>query len=61
MIGEKKMKNTNGITEIPTRYLHPNVGMIAQASKASRHAPKAQKKDMTMMARPRMAVGKNSA
>ena len=61
MIGEKQMKKINGITEIPTRYLQPSVGMMAQANKASRQAPKAQKKDMTMMARPRTAVGRNSA
>jgi hypothetical protein len=35
--------------------------MMAQANRASRQAPNAQKKDMTMMARPRTAVGKNSA
>jgi hypothetical protein len=35
--------------------------MMAQARRASRQAPKAQKKDMTMMARPRTAVGRNSA
>jgi hypothetical protein len=35
--------------------------MMAQANRASRQAPNAQKKDMTMMARPRTTVGKNSA
>ena len=55
------MKQTSGRTDIPTRYRQPNVGMMAQANRASRQAPNAQKKDMTMMARPRTAVGKNSA
>ena len=61
MIGERMTNMTDGKTEIPTKYLQPNVGMIAHASIASRHAPNAQKKDMTMMARPLIAVGKNSA
>ncbi len=55
------MKQTKGRTEIPTRYRQPSVGMMAHASRASKHAPNAQKKDMTMMARPRTTVGKNSA
>jgi hypothetical protein len=61
IIGAKNRNRRRGITEIPTRYLQPKVGMIAQASRASRQAPNAQKKDMTMMARPLTAVGKNSA
>ena len=61
MIGDKKRKMRSGITEMATRYLQPRVGMMIQASKASRNAPNAQKKDMTMMARPLVAVGRNSA
>ena len=45
-------KEAKGRTENPTRYLHPNSGITAQAKKAKNRAPKAQKNDKVITARP---------
>ena len=61
MTWEQQRKIAKGMVERPTRYLQPSVGMTSQARKARMEAPRAQKKESTMMALPRELVGRNSA
>ena len=61
MTWEQQRKTAKGMVERPTRYLQPSVGMTSQARKARMEAPRAQKKESTMIALPRELVGRNSA